>query len=427
MRKRAALTLTALLALGGCQPADRELSTWTDSELRILRSLSLEALGEPPAAPSNRVADDARAIELGRALFFDARLSGNGTLSCASCHRPELHFTDGLPRGVGVARTARNTPSIVGGAWQTWFYWDGRRDSLWAQALIPIEAPAEMGGSRVAAVRLIASDRSYRDAYESLFGPLPAQILRADLPEQAGPFADPVARDAWARLPKARRDAVNTVYANVGKAIAAWERTLVPRETPFDRYVATLLGEGEEAASVHLTADAIAGARLFIDPARTQCMQCHNGPLLSNGDFHNIGSGTFSGDDLDFGRMFGVQSVLMDEFNCLGPYSDADPADCSALRFLSRDTHNPLAGAFKTPSLRNVADTAPYLHDGRFDGLVDVMRHYNTPPPRESEGGHELRPLGLSERELAQLVAFLESLSEAPRPPAQATATTAPE
>ena len=112
-------------------------------QIVVLRSLALTALGAIPSDPTNHVADDPRAIALGRAIFFDPAFSSSGRLSCASCHVPDKVFTDGLARARGRKETARSTPDLVGAAWRAWFYWDGRRDSLWAQALIPLEAPAD--------------------------------------------------------------------------------------------------------------------------------------------------------------------------------------------------------------------------------------------------------------------------------------------
>jgi len=145
---------------------------------------------------------------------------------------------------------------------------------------------------------------------------------------------------------------------------------------------------------------------------KTQCLQCHNGPAFSNGDFHNIGTGNFSGEHLDFGRVFGLQAVLIDEFNCLGPYSDAKPDECTELRFLKQDAHVPLEGSFKTPSLRNVAATGPYFHDGSRQSLEEILAHYSVPPDMKVSGGHELRRLDLSGEEIAELASFLRTLSE---------------
>ncbi len=408
---RSALCVLMVLATG-CTPP--EPAFWSDSERAVLRSLSIASLPPRPASQSNRVADDPRAVVLGQALFFDTRLSAAGDQSCASCHQPDKYFTDGRARGRGVKDLTRNTPGLIGAAWQTWFYWDGRRDSLWAQALIPIEAPDEMAGSRMATVRLVTSDPTYREQYSELFGAVPPVLNHGDLPAHAGAFTDAAGKDAWLRLPLATRQDINRVYANIGKTIAAFERTLVPQPNRFDHYVSTLLADGEAAAGALLAPAERNGAKLFIDATRTRCLQCHSGPLLTNGGFHNIGSGGASGENLDFGRMFGVQSVLLDEFNCNGPYSDAAPDDCSALRFLSREQHGDTAGAFKVPSLRNVGETAPYFHDGRFATLEDVMQHYIAPP---ADGSSELVALALTATQVAELSAFLRTLS-APAPSA---------
>ena len=176
---RIVLAALALVGLGACA---EPTPTFGDAEQAILASLSLAALRDPPPDPSNRVADDPRAVALGRRLFFDPRLSGDGTRSCASCHEPARFFTDGRATGQGVEVLARNTPTLVGSAWQTWFYWDGRRDSLWSQAIVPIEAPKELAGTRVGAVRLLAGDAQYRKHYEALFGVLGDEADLAALP-----------------------------------------------------------------------------------------------------------------------------------------------------------------------------------------------------------------------------------------------------
>jgi len=400
MRLRGALAAVFALALSAAASAEE----WSERDLRLLASLRLDRT--LPPSPSNRVADDPRAAALGRRIFFDPGFGAAGKTTCATCHQPALHWSDGRARSVMPA--GRNAPSVVGSAFGSWFTWDGRRDSIWAQALVPFEAPDEIGASRTGVVRRIASDSRYRADYEAIFGPLAADLLGPDLPRRAGPLGDEAARRAWQRIPQARRDRIDRAFSNVGKALEAYERTLLPGDSRFDRYVDALRAGRRDAAE--LDAREIAGLRLFIDPARTQCLQCHNGPQLTNGGFHNLGTGTFDGPALDFGRALGIQAVLLDVFNCAGPYSDAQPGDCRELRFLSRDAHVPLEGAFKTPTLRDVAKTAPYFHDGRFATLRDVLDYYNSPPQNDS---HELRALGLSDRELGDLERFLRALSGA--------------
>jgi cytochrome c peroxidase len=405
MRARCATALAAALALGSIAHAG-EAPAWSDRELRLLATLRLART--PPPSPSNHVADDPRAAALGRRIFFDRGFSETGATACNTCHDPERHYTDGRARSVAPA--GRNAPTVVGAAYGSWFTWDGRRDSLWAQALVPFEATGEIGGSRTGVVRRIAGDARYRADYEAIFGPFPPDLLGDALPAHAGPLGDDAARAAWQRIPQAQRNRIDRAFSNTGKAIEAFERTLLPTDSRFDRYVDALRAERADRAAALLDEREVAGLRLFIDPARTQCLQCHNGPQFTNGGFHNLGTGTFEGGVLDLGRALGIRAVLLDVFNCAGPYSDARPEQCSELRFLSHDAHVPLEGAFKTPTLRDVAQTAPYFHDGRFATLRAVLDYYNAPPTNAT---HELRALGLRESELEDLEQFLRALSGA--------------
>ena len=378
---------------------------WTEGEIATLRSLWLGSLPPLPPDPSNGVADDPRAVALGHKLFFDARLSGNGQVSCATCHQPARLFQDGLPLGQGIGTMTRRTMTLVGVAYSPWFFWDGRKDSLWAQALGPLEHPLEHGGNRAQYAHLVA--RHYRAEYEALFGPLPDLSDRARFPASAGPVADPAARAAWEGMRPEDREAVTRVFVNIGKAIAAYERRLMPGPSRFDAYVQALLAGDAKGMRSALTPDEIAGLRLFIGKA--ECTHCHNGPLFTNNDFHNTGVPAAAGLPMDIGRAAGAPQVLADEFNCLGPYSDAGPDACADLRFL-KASGKELVGAFKPPTLRNVAERAPYMHAGQFATLREVLEHYNRAAPGPV-GQTELLPLNLSRRELAQLEAFLRSLS----------------
>jgi cytochrome c peroxidase len=374
---------------------------WDDRERALLASLRLPSNLRPPPSPSNPVADDPRAIQLGQRLFHDRRLSRDGRFSCASCHQPDRAFTDGRPRGQGVGVGLRNTPTLIGAAFQTWFYWDGRRDSLWSQALIPWEAPDEMGSSRLEVVRVLLADSELRTSFETVFGAI--ELPERRLPEQGGPYAaSPAARRAWEGLSTADRDAVNRVFANLGRAVAAYERTLLPTPSRFDAYVDQVLGGRAPDGWSDLEQR---GLQLFLAD-ENRCLRCHNGPHLTNGGFHNIGTGSFSGPHLDFGRVFGRRAVLMDEFNCRGRYSPASDAACAALRFLGQEEDAHLTGAFKVPSLRNLKDTGPYFHDGRHDTLEDVVRYYRDP----GVDGVEIEPLALDDDDVAALSAFLRTL-----------------
>src|SRR5688572_492879 len=233
MRRVLKLAGCAALAVALIAALAARRGGWSDEEREVLRSLSLASLGPLPADPSNRVAADPRAAALGERLFSDPRLSGNGKVSCATCHVAGREFQDGTPLGHGMGTTDRRTMPIAGTAHGAWFFWDGRTDSQWAQALGPLESAVEHGGTRTQYAHAMAAH--YREEYERVFGALPEL---EGLPAQAGPVADTAWRAAWARLPAARQDQISRVYANIGKAIAAFERRIGFTPTRFDRYVA---------------------------------------------------------------------------------------------------------------------------------------------------------------------------------------------
>ncbi len=381
--KKAAFSLfvvaVVVAAVGGSRfwpaPADQ----WSDAELSMLRSLWIGSLPELPPDPGNAVADSADAARFGQALFFSTALSPSGAIACATCHRPELRFTDGMQKGRGVGVSRRNTMSIVGAAYSPWQYWDGRRDSQWSQALSPIEDPAEHGGSRELAVSAVAADGELRRQYEDLFGAMPVMDEQQD---------------------------VDQVFANLGKAIAAYERLIMPGPSRFDEFVEAALAGDQRRQDRLFTTDERAGLQLFIGKA--QCTQCHNGPLLTNHEFHNTGLLSLPGEVPDKGRAAGVREVLAEPFNCLGQFSDAPPEACAELEFARGGFE--VLGAFRTPSLRNLENTQPYMHKGQMFTLAEVLDHYNEAPPAMI-GHNEAKPLGLSRTELRQLEAFLRTLA----------------
>ena len=394
---------TTVVSVAAARGVQAPRSGWTATERATLRSLSLTSLEPLAPDPSNRVGDDPRAAALGRALFFDTRLSGNGQVSCATCHVPAKDLQDGTPLAHGVGTTARRTMPIAGTAHNAWFFWDGRTDSQWAQALGPLESAVEHGGTRAQYAHVVA--KHYRAEYEDVFGALPSL---AQVPRNAGPVADTASRAAWQRLPSTERDQISRIYANIGKAIAAFERKVEFAPSRFDRYVdAELAGHPHDAASA-ISRDEEAGLRLFIGKAN--CVNCHNGALFTDNHFHNTGVPTSRVDlPIDSGRTVGVRQVLAGEFNCASRYSDAKPDDCEELTFAVTEG-NELVRAYKTPSLRNVAGRAPYMHAGQLTSLDDVLAHYNTAPAAPF-GKSELRPLHLSPTELTQLAAFLKLLT----------------
>lgn len=374
-------------------------SEWSAAQRRELRSLSLSELEPPPADPTNRVADDLAAAQLGERLFFDARLSANGKVACGTCHQPERDFQDGLPLGRGVGTTAKRTMPIAATSRSPFLFWDGRKDSLWAQALGPLESPVEHGGTRALYAHVV--EGAYRTEYERRFGPLPD--LSA-IPAAAGPSGNASEQAAWRALNDTQRDAVTGVFVNVGKAIAAYERRIEFGRARFDRYVEAITS-GRRGDNI-MSRDEIAGLKLFIGKAN--CTQCHNGPLFTNNEFHNTGVPKRAELPADEGRRAGASMVLKDEFNCRSKWSDAR-ASCAELEYLSADDRT-LSGAYKVPSLRNVAERGPYMDAGQLPTLRAVLDHYNRAP----ESGHhhsELKPLRLNATELRQLEAFLGTLS----------------
>jgi len=401
-----AFAVVALTASAWWQFGPRTPAEWTDPDLIVLHSLSLERLPALPPDPTNTVADNPRAANFGHQLFFDTRLSANRAVSCATCHQPERRFSDGIPKGRGIGLSGRNTRSVVGTAYSPWLYWDGRKDSQWAQALSPLEDPAEHGGNRMQYVRFISTDPEYRAQYEELFGPLPDFSDTSRFPDAAAPLEEPTINTAWLEMTDEDRHSVNRTYANIGKAIAAYERLIMPGPSRFDAYVTALLSDDEKASQAILTDEEILGLQLFIDEAR--CTECHNGPLFTNNEFHNTGILSFPGELPDRGRIDGLKKVLADPFNCLGEFSDDPDKNCAELTYVRSGVE--LIGATRTPSLRNLGGTAPYSHKGQNETLADLLDLYNRAPLAMIGHSEAEVELGLSRRELKQLEAFLNAL-----------------
>jgi cytochrome c peroxidase len=295
--------------------------------------------------------------------------------------------------------------SLVGAAHNTWFFWDGRKDSQWSQALGPLENPVEHGANRGFYVHLLA--RHYAADYEAVFGPLPDISDPGRFPMNSGPVNDPKAGAAWDRMAPGDREIVCRMFANMGKALAAFSRRILPGPSRFDRYLEALETGNARPAGLLLSQDELGGLRLFI--GKGDCVRCHNGPLLSDLDFHNTGVPAASGLPPDDGRLSGVRQVLADEFNCLSRYSDAAGSKCGELRH-AKTAGPEIVRAFKTPSLRNAAARAPYMHAGQFATLSAVLAHYSAAPPAPA-GRSELKPLNLSAQEMAQLEAFIRTLT----------------
>ncbi len=337
----------------------------------------------PPALlpdPSNRVSGKPAAIAFGRALFFDRRLSVSGAVSCATCHKPERAWTDGLPRSRGQRVVDRNAPSLFNLRFNRWFGWDGAQDSLWAQNLRPLLDAREMGVGPGGAARLVRSDGQLSCLYRRAF--------------DAAPGAD----DA-------------RVFVDLGKALAAFLETQVTGRTPFDEF-RDALARNDAAGQARYPAAARRGLRLFL--GRGNCAFCHFGPAFTNGEFADAGVPHFvEPGRVDPGRHGGIRKLRRSPYTLLGRFNDDAERSTAAKTRYVRLRHGNF-GEFRVPGLRNAALTAPYMHAGSHKTLADVVHHYSTLDEERLHAGGEriLRRLDLGARERADLVAFLETLTE---------------
>jgi cytochrome c peroxidase len=307
--------------------------------IEIATPLGLPPVPIPPGAP-----ETAETIALGRRLFYERRLSMDNTLACASCHNPLFGFTDGQKHSTGVGGKIgiRNAPTLVNAAYVPAQFWDGRAHSLEEQAGGPMANPIEMNQAHEVTVSKLAADPVYRAQFARAFGPGPVTI------------------------------------GKVTTALAAFERTLISGDSPFDQYE---FGGNKNA----LSPAAIRGLAIFRDPKRGNCAACHTidktYALFTDGKFHNIGVGVS-----DEG-----------ELSDLGRYSETK---------LEADK-----AAFKTPTLRNVAMTAPYMHDGSLKTLKDVVDFYAGGGNSNPYLDKEIKSIELSGRDRSDLVEFLKSLT----------------
>jgi cytochrome c peroxidase len=371
-----AMALAVTLRAPGAEPL---ISGLSDDD--IPRIVTLGPWPPAPAVdPSNRVSGRPAAIAFGERLFADARLSADGTMSCASCHPRERGFADGRPVGLGRVALARNTLAIANPGQQRWFGWDGANDNLWAQSLRPLLDPREMAGSLAGVARTARREPDLRDGYAAVFGTPPG-------------------------------DDDERIAVDIAKALAAYQETLVTPRTPFDDF-RDAVARGDRAAATRYPAAAQRGLALFV--GRGRCYVCHTGPDFSNGEFHDIGVPFFvAGGGVDAGRHGGIRALRSSRYNLLGPFND-DPARSTATSTRHVVLEHRHFGEFKVPSLRNLAPTAPYFHAGSAATLRDVLRHYSEldEDRLHADGERILVPLKLTPAETEDLLAFLASLSE---------------
>jgi len=406
---------------------------WTKEELAILKTLS--PLGaQVPADTTNTFADNANAAKLGQMLFFDKSYSGalvvgndgsngglgavndTGKVGCVSCHAGAgMEDNRSKPGNVSLGTDfgTRNALALVDSPYESWTNWGGRFDSQWSLPLAVSENGVIMKSSRLQIAHLLWT--KYKAEYNAIF-PVP---LDASL----DPAASDAARFPAAGKPKAAngtdgpwelnmtvgdQNIVNRIFANYGKAIQAYLRLLVSRNAPFDKYVAgdsTALDDAQKR-----------GLHAFIGKAG--CVSCHSGPAMTDGKFHALAVPQTGAHvpATDFGRYQDVPALLSSVFNTNGTYSD--DVNTGKLTGLVQDVAQ--KGLFRTPTLRGVAKTAPYMHSGQLATLADVISYYNAGGSDPGDSGVTkdplLKPLSLQTTESADLAKLLEALSGDPVP-----------
>ena len=374
----AAWVLSAVAAApAGPAPSASLLEFTTTERAQISAHGPWPPLPRPDA--SNAALKLPLARDFGATLFFDTRLSANGQLSCASCHQPNRAFQDGLATALGRTLGQRNTPSLLDVAQWRWLGWSGEHDSLWAASLTPLLSDSEMHQTVPALAQRVRTAPDLAVAYSATF--------RAPLP------ADDTA-----------------LVVNLGKALAAYQATLVSQRTPFDDF-RDALTQGDAASAAQYPLAAQRGLKLFLGEGR--CTLCHAGASFTNGEFGDIGIPFFVPGGVDGGRYKGLEKLLTSPYNRLGPYNDAGQQDPDAVSTRHVNLQPRHYGEFRVPSLRQLSHTAPYMHNGSLATLEAVVQHYsNLPEDRlHTDGERILRTLHLSDQQAADMAAFLRSLS----------------
>ncbi len=428
----ARLALAAALGpAAACESADMEgvpqgftLNEWQ-------AAMEVQPLSTPmPKNPANRLADDEPAAKLGQMLFMDPEFSSAikvdgpsgkkdevGKVACVSCHDPNRSFIDSRTTGAyshGVAMTTRNSPALVNLGWYEWINWAGRNDSLAAQGAAAPEAGTDVNTSRLFYAHVLY--KKYKLEYEEVFGELPPALdpmhpEAARFPMAGKPKASMEAPDGpWEKMTPEDRRAINDIMANVGKATEAYERRLVFRNSPFERFT-----KGEDVPAFGPAAQR--GLKLFVGKAA--CNECHRGPIMSDNRFHNIGVSEVVRSDgtMDAGRFEEYKRAFTSPWNSFRDYSDDKAHGMRKYAGLDMMADPPVSalGQFRTPTLHNIADTAPYFHNGSAKSLEEVVHFYNVgggrPGSFRGTKDPKIAPLGLTAAEQADLVEFLRTLT----------------
>lgn len=368
---------------------------WSQNQVSF-NTLEVEAIAAQgpwpmamPADVGNELSGKLWAEKLGETLFNDPSLSSNQAISCATCHQIENGFSDQLPVAIGLEKGVRNTQGLLDVGLQRWFGWDGGADSLWSASIRPMLNKHEMGLDISSLGDALRDNKVFVSAVDT--------------------HASDIIFDGQAV--SATADLNNEQLAVVaGKSMAAFMRTLRSQPTEFDLFRVALLENNIEAQAAYSNS-AKRGLKIFIGEAN--CRMCHFGANFSNAEFHDTGRPFFTGvGQVDPGRYTGIERVKNDPFNLLGQYavgsSDVDKLKTSEVKLGQINW-----GQWRTPSLRNLSHTAPYMHDGSLQTLRDVVDAYvNIDTDRlHAQGESILKPLDLNDAQRDDLVEFLLSLS----------------
>lgn len=347
--------------------------TFSDQEREQIRALG--AWPQPFVKDeSNSFSGQPEAVAFGKLLFETGDLSINRDQGCSFCHQAEKNFTDGLTKGEGMERVDRNTISLLDVRLRHWYGWSGQSDTLWGASIRPLLDPREMGMTPELVKERIVANEEFSAAYQNVVGKAARTEEPADL------------------------------LVNVGKALASFQEGLNSQPTAFDRFREALLAGDQQAVEAY-PKDAQRGLRLFLGKAN--CVRCHDGPNFALDEFHSIALPDIEA-PIDLGREAGLAVLAENPWVKSGQYSgksNAGPDRHSAHETLK---------AFRVPSLRGLSKTGPYMHDGRFETLLETVSHYSdfNEADLPKTGEKILEPLGLTHRQIDQLVAFLMTLSD---------------